>query len=134
MKQRVMLPLLLSASVLMVTSCQQKPSTSLEFDVFSCNNSDGKCSDERPDLYKFKVRKYENLVVLSVFDSDGEPIGNTFFKDCQIVDRKNWKCESDGQSWDMLEGRLVTPYSEYRINLNSEALDKTTFLKYVPRQ
>ena len=119
--------LLLCTTVLLTVGCQQKPSNTLEFDVYSCKVSTDKC-DDVPDVFKFKVRKFENQVLLNVFDSEGNALGNRFFEKCQIFNQKNWKCED----YEMVEGQVISIYSIEKNYLQRPPSDY--YMKYVPRK
>ena len=127
MKLRFPLSLLLCATVLLIAGCQQKPSNILEFDAYLCEVSNDKCDDD-PKVFKFKVRKFENQVLLNVFDSEGTALGNLFLEKCQIFNQRNWKCED----YEMVEGAVVSIYSEEKMHLQRHRSDY--YQKYVPRE
>jgi hypothetical protein len=118
---------------LFIAGCQQKTSKKLEFDSYLCSFKDDKCF-ENPSIYKFKVRKFENQIIWNIFDSDGKALQNIFLKECEIFDRLNWKCKLEGKSVDMIDGELVTRYSEHRVISDSENFNKDYYFNYVPRK
>ena len=63
----------------------------LEFKVMYCSVKTDKCS--HIETYKFKVRQYNNTVYVNIYDEDGTAAGNSFLPDCQVFDKKNWKCK-----------------------------------------
>jgi hypothetical protein len=81
---------------------------SLEFKHMFCERKTNEC--KLPSIYKFKVRKYDNMVYINFYDEDGIPEGNQFLKNCKVFDKKNWNCEDlsmvDGELVDSLEKRM----------------------------
>jgi hypothetical protein len=84
-----------------LVGCGKEHSKQSEYLAYLCKTKTNECYE--PDIYKFKVRKFENTVLLNTFDKDGIAQENHFFDNCQIMDRNNWKC--GGLS--MIEGQLV---------------------------
>ena len=50
-----------------------------------------------------KVRRRDNTVYLIEKNPGGDVSGNQFLSDCQIFDRKNWKCKE----LEMADGKLI---------------------------
>ena len=73
----------------------------LEFKVMDCDKKTDKCSHS--ETIKFKVRQYNNTVYVNIYDADGTASGNSFLPDCQVFDKKNWKCKYQS----MVNGEIV---------------------------
>lgn len=79
-----------------------KDNKKLEFQAYTCSVANDKC-EEPPEIFKLKVRKFEETVLVNVFDSKGTALGNQFLDDCKIYDRLNWQC----RSLSMVDGNLL---------------------------
>jgi hypothetical protein len=88
-------------AALFTSACGEKSPPQAEFLAYLCETKSDNCS--APEVFKFKVRKYENKVLLNIFSLDGKAEGNDFLSDCQILDSKNWNCKEMA----MVEGQLV---------------------------
>lgn len=73
----------------------------LEYKVFSCEIKTNKCAHD--ETIKFKVRQYNNTVYVNIYDADGTASGNSFLPDCQVFDKKNWKCKYQS----MVNGEII---------------------------
>ncbi len=76
----------------------------LEYKVMYCDKKTDKCSHF--ETYKFKVRQYNNTVYVNIYDEDGTASGNSFLPDCQVFDKKNWKCKYTS----MVNGEIVESF------------------------
>ncbi len=88
-------------SALFTSACGEKTPPQEEFLSYLCETKSNNCG--APEVYKFKVRAYKNVVLLNVFSVDGKAEGNQFLSDCQIINSKNWNCKE----MVMVEGQLV---------------------------
>lgn len=100
-----------------LSGCGKEAPKQLEFLVEFCETKTNEC--EEPVLWKIRVRKFENTVLINEFDKNGFPTNNHFLPDCKILDQNNWKCGA----LSMIEGQLVDQYE------GSEA-----FFKYKKRK
>ncbi len=73
----------------------------LEYKGMYCEIKTDKCSHF--ETYKFKVRQYNNTVYVNIYDAEGTASGNSFLPDCQVFDKKNWKCKYQS----MVNGEIV---------------------------
>ena len=109
--------LIVSLVTFLLYGCDNsKKSKDLAFEVVNCDERlQGMSFPKSPQhpkcvttgMYKFKVRKYEDTVLLSDFHHDGEPYSNDFLSDCKIYDTNNWKC----RDYSVVEGQLVASTS-----------------------
>jgi hypothetical protein len=98
-------------SALLTSACGEKTPPQAEFLSYLCEAKSNKCGT--PEVYRFKVRAYENKVLLNIFSLDGKAEGNEFLSNCQIINSQNWNCKEMA----MVEGQLVVA----RTNENSPA-------------
>ena len=118
--------LIVSLATFLLYGCDNsKKSKDLAFEVVDCDERLQAVFPKSPQhpncvttgTYKFKVRKYEDTVLLSDFHHDGEPYSNDFLSDCKIYNTNNWKC----LEYSMVDGQLVAS--------TSNVADKNIYIK-----
>jgi hypothetical protein len=94
-------------SVVLIGCGESQNKNSLEYKVMSCTIKTDKCTHD--ETIKFKVRKYDNTVYVNIYDDDGAASGNSFLSDCEVFDKKNWKCKYQS----MVNGELIDSSESY---------------------
>lgn len=100
MRKKVFMPLM-GTTICALVGCGSSEPSQVEYLAYFCDSKTAKCQD--PDIYRFKVRKYENKVLLSEYDLKGKPTDNEFLKDCEILNKDNWRCVN----LSMVDGELI---------------------------
>ena len=108
--------LAISVLILNISGCGNKSDVKLDFKVYECDMASDRCGEDY-EIWKFKVRKFEKTVLVSIFDAKGTPKSNAFYNECDIYNRLNWYCvasneESMPLDMRMVEGNLITGESK----------------------